>query len=92
MQVVRRGARGTLVGGVDGRQVEHVIDHLGDEARFVVLGQPVVEARREQEGLGLIIEAEGLLLRARVFVRGAARLPGGTSKSRSSASTEVMRR
>ena len=53
--VIGRGARGLYVAVVDRRQVEQLVDHLGDEAGLVVLGQPVVERGRQQERLGLVV-------------------------------------
>ena len=54
-----------------------VVDHVGDEAGLVVLGQPVVEGGREEEGLGLVVVAEALLRprRCYLFEPGPARSP-----------------
>ena len=73
--VIGRSARGLRVGVVDAVQVEHVLDHLGNEAGLVVLGQPVVEGGREEEGLGLVVVAEALVDPGRELVGGPDRLP-----------------
>jgi len=68
---------------VDHRQVQEIVDYFGDEASLVILGQPVVETRGQEEALGRVIVAEGLA----VTLDGVAALLGGptaTSKSWSS--------
>src|ERR1019366_4381237 len=48
------------VGAIDYRQVEEILDGLGDETRLVIFGQPVVETRGQEEGLGRVVVAECL--------------------------------
>ena len=57
--VAVRGPVGDQVGVIDAREIEHRVDDLGDEVRAVVLREPVIERRREQEILVLVVGAKG---------------------------------
>ena len=48
-----------LVAGGDGREVQ-LVHHVGDEVGQVILGQPLLEGRRQQQLLAGIVGTEGL--------------------------------
>src|SRR5664280_2879967 len=59
LRVVGRGTVGPLIGGVDRREVEHLVDRFRDEPGGVVFGQPVIEGRGKKERLVLVVVTEG---------------------------------
>ena len=87
-RVIGRSARGLDVGVVDAERSSMVVDHLGDEAGLVVLGQPVVERGRQQERLGLVVVAEALVAPAGTSRAGTG--PVSTSKSLSPTRSSAM--
>jgi hypothetical protein len=60
-RVVGRVAALLGVVGQDRPEVEHLVDHVGDEPGQVALGQPVLQRRRQQQDLMRIERPERLV-------------------------------
>jgi hypothetical protein len=59
-RIIGRVAAQPAVVGVDGRQVQHLVDHLGHEPGQVILRQPLIQRRRHQQSLIRIKPTERL--------------------------------